>query len=300
MPQKKTGLVVFIIVIVVIALAALFIWTDYLTYVNKAKNEKFDQLEKAPILYGKTEDGEEFELTTIGSSWVYNGERTGEPVTAIDDVDTEYKETEERIFFLDDKIEVYAKENVNFTSKGITEYYSTTGLNNDMKKGSNSWGSSHGNGIDVFMNQVGKNTVIVEMVNDQGTVQALFYGRVLGKSNLFDYKDLSVANDKDIDMAMSNAPYSRFIKKYDYKDDKLTIYYDMQMEEYMQENIALSLMSVFKDLKEVEIKLDEATVKSVRTTAGEDKYIDEFNFTFTYDELNSDGTIDKIRERIAR
>jgi hypothetical protein len=75
----------------------------------------------------------------------------------------------------------------------------------------------------------------------------------------------------------------------------------MQMEEYMQEDIAISLFTVFSDLKEVEINMDEATIKSVKTKSGVDqKYIDELNFTFTYDEINSNGLIEKIRQRVAR
>ena len=30
------------------------------------------------------------------------------------------------------------------------------------------------------------------------------------------------------------------------------------------------------------------------------KYIDELNFTFTYDEINSNGLIEKVRQRVAR
>ena len=300
MSQKKTGFIAFIIVLLVILVAALFIWVDYRNFINKDKNEKFDTLEKAPMLYEKNEKGEESEVSKIGSMWIYKGERTGEPVTEIDDIDNTYKEENEKVYLLDEEVSVYTKENINFASRGITEFYSSTGLNDDMKKGSNSWGSNRGNEIHVFMNQIGKNTVIFEMDGEQGQLQGIIYARVISNFDIYNLKDLSIESDKDIDLAMSKAPYSRFLKRYSFENDVLKVYYDMPMEEYMQEDIALAFMTVFKDLKTVEINLDEATIKTMKTTSDEDKYINELNFTFTYDELNSNGLIDKIRDRIAR
>ena len=302
MTQKKTGLIVFIIVLAIIVVAALYIWIDYRNYEKRltAKPETIT-LENAPDIYAKNENGDEIKLDVIGSSWVYNGNRTGEVVTNIEDLDKTYDESKENVYLADEKVVLYTKENVFFKNKDLQEYSSINGSNDEMELGSHSSGGDNGTEINVYMNQLGKNTVITQLNTEQGTIQTVFYGRVISNSDIYSLSNLSVANAKDIDMAMTKVPYSRFVKKYDFKNNKLTVYYDMQMEEYMQEDIAISLFTVFNDLKEVEINLDEATIKSVKTRDNNDqKYIDELNFTFTYDEINSNGLIEKVRQRVAR
>ena len=302
MTQKKMGLIVFIIVLAIIVGAALYIWIDYRNYEKKltAKPE-YEFLENAPDVYAKNENGDEIKVDVIGSSWVYNGNRTGEVVTNIEDLDKTYDESKENVYLADEKVVLYTKENVFFKNKDLQEYSSINGSNDEMELGSHSSGGDNGTEIEAYMNQVGKNTVITQLNTEQGTIQTVFYGRVISNSDIYSLSNLSVANDKDIDMAMTKVPYSRFVKKYDFKNNKLTVYYDMQMEEYMQEDIAISLFTVFNDLKEVEINLDEATIKTINPNGGNDnKYIDELNFTFTYDELNSNGLIDKVRQRVAR
>ena len=302
MTQKKMGLIVFIIVLAIIVGAALYIWIDYRNYEKKltAKPE-YEFLENAPDVYAKNENGDEIKVDVIGSSWVYNGNRTGEVVTNIEDLDKTYDESKENVYLADEKVVLYTKENVFFKNKDLQEYSSINGSNDEMELGSHSSGGDNGTEIEAYMNQVGKNTVITQLNTEQGTIQTVFYGRVISNSDIYSLSNLSVANDKDIDMAMTKVPYSRFVKKYDFKNNKLTVYYDMQMEEYMQEDIAISLFTVFNDLKEVEINLDEATIKTINPNGGNDnKYIDELNFTFTYDEINSNGLIEKVRQRVAR